>query len=898
VTRYIKSGTVNTVQEINSELERIQAAQVDFLTRDGQAPNAMNAPLDMNSQRMLNLPPPASPTDPVRSIDLPNFIAEDNTLLLITREESIVLTAGQTVVTLTELTTTQTAYYVSGQSVDQGRLISNTDYAVTSTTQITLTESYPVGTRLTAVQNEGVEALVSDIQTFNDIAEMKQATLGAGDTALCKRYYDSGAFIEGLLFVIQPVGYVPDGFIDHGLANGTSAKLIRSSTISAYQAGAVGDAVVDDTLALLGALNSDAMKVNLEDGNYRTTAPLVIPSGKHLDLGTCRIDAYFDNGAIIECERNPTLRPAFYVTGNGALIQGGGAFSFNETLNGLLVESSSFCEFGGFNISGVNHPILIAPTGNRDCINNRYYNIDTNANEGLKILAGLIDGVLYRNTTVGTFEDIFFTASGTNGQADAANSLDIITNGSGSVFGLTFDRCSFNPVNLNGGSYVRLYNNPAGTGNSINTIFFNNCEGELRYTAAGAPTIPAIDLTGVFLSSFEIRCYFDEAAGIKLVDSSNNSFSNMQDSIIIDSTALFIDIDATSRDNVFKNVGPLPTLLSTEEGFGNAPQARYYWKRISDNGTNNTFEGILSSYLKRVFQTDYLDCVDGSGNLTNPLFAGFESTTSWTKNADSFTVVSDDNNGFAFDLPASVPINQEMVFRFKYRFIGDLTSIPDNWRLLTSESGTQRAVNMEVTNTITEFMYRTEVTDRGCRVFAPVSSPAVTIEIFALEVFLGGFPYTPNYLATEIYEDSFYKNPTGTWVPEIADASTGGNVSSGTYNGYYSKNGNNVTITVSCVNIITTGLTAGNDIFIRGLPYPPLTAAGVLLNFTGVVSSEELTYATAGGGATITSEILDGTDYIKLAEQQSGAGKDYITVNQAVSGSTDIYFTMSYLTGD
>jgi hypothetical protein len=214
------------VQEINSELERIQAAQVDFLARDGQTPNAMNATLDMNNQRLINLPPPASPTDPVRSIDLPNFIAEGNDLILITREESIVLTAGQTVITLTEFTTTQTAYYISGQSVDQGRLISNTDYIVNSTTQITLTDSYPVGTRLTAVQNEGVEAVVSDIQTFNDIAEMKQATLGVGDTALCKRYYAGGALVNGLLFVIVAGATgTDDGGSFHDLANGNQAQL-------------------------------------------------------------------------------------------------------------------------------------------------------------------------------------------------------------------------------------------------------------------------------------------------------------------------------------------------------------------------------------------------------------------------------------------------------------------------------------------------------------------------------------------------------------------------------------------------------------------------------------------------------------------------------------------------
>jgi hypothetical protein len=70
VTRYIKSGTVNTVQEINSELERIQAAQVDFLARDGQAPNAMNAPLDMNSNRITNLPAPQSLSDAARLSDV------------------------------------------------------------------------------------------------------------------------------------------------------------------------------------------------------------------------------------------------------------------------------------------------------------------------------------------------------------------------------------------------------------------------------------------------------------------------------------------------------------------------------------------------------------------------------------------------------------------------------------------------------------------------------------------------------------------------------------------------------------------------------------------------------------------------------------------------------------
>ena len=74
MTRYIKSGTVNTVQEINSELERIATAQVDLVARDGESPNAMNSDLDMNSKRILNLPAPSTANDVVRVRDLATLV--------------------------------------------------------------------------------------------------------------------------------------------------------------------------------------------------------------------------------------------------------------------------------------------------------------------------------------------------------------------------------------------------------------------------------------------------------------------------------------------------------------------------------------------------------------------------------------------------------------------------------------------------------------------------------------------------------------------------------------------------------------------------------------------------------------------------------------------------------
>ena len=61
---------MNTIQEVNSELTKIATAQTEFLTRNGETPNAMNTNLDMNSNRITNLPAAINATDALRLIDL------------------------------------------------------------------------------------------------------------------------------------------------------------------------------------------------------------------------------------------------------------------------------------------------------------------------------------------------------------------------------------------------------------------------------------------------------------------------------------------------------------------------------------------------------------------------------------------------------------------------------------------------------------------------------------------------------------------------------------------------------------------------------------------------------------------------------------------------------------
>lgn len=64
MARYIKNDAA-TVPAINAELENIETAINDTLSRKGDTPNIMEAPLDMNSNRLYNLPDAVSAKEPV-----------------------------------------------------------------------------------------------------------------------------------------------------------------------------------------------------------------------------------------------------------------------------------------------------------------------------------------------------------------------------------------------------------------------------------------------------------------------------------------------------------------------------------------------------------------------------------------------------------------------------------------------------------------------------------------------------------------------------------------------------------------------------------------------------------------------------------------------------------------
>jgi hypothetical protein len=66
-------GDNSVVGTINNNNASIEQAFENTLSRDGTAPNQMEAPLDMNSNRIINLPAPTSETEPIRLADVDGF---------------------------------------------------------------------------------------------------------------------------------------------------------------------------------------------------------------------------------------------------------------------------------------------------------------------------------------------------------------------------------------------------------------------------------------------------------------------------------------------------------------------------------------------------------------------------------------------------------------------------------------------------------------------------------------------------------------------------------------------------------------------------------------------------------------------------------------------------------
>lgn len=127
----------------------------------------------------------------------------------------------------------------------------------------------------------------------------------------------------------------------------------------------------------------------------------------------------------------------------------------------------------------------------------------------------------------------------------------------------------------------------------------------------------------------------------------------------------------------------------------------------------------------------------------------------------------------------------------------------------------------------------------------------------------------------------------GTWTPGVEDAASGGNA--GTYtliDAEYTKYGRVVTAQCHINDIDTTGMTAGNDVFITGLPFVSRSNTS-----HGALYVNNITFA-----GNLIARIPQSSAYFNLREVVSGVAADSVIVSELSSTVSDIEITITYFT--
>lgn len=145
------------------------------------------------------------------------------------------------------------------------------------------------------------------------------------------------------------------------------------------------------------------------------------------------------------------------------------------------------------------------------------------------------------------------------------------------------------------------------------------------------------------------------------------------------------------------------------------------------------------------------------------------------------------------------------------------------------------------------------------------------------------FPATQNASADANTLDDYEE---GTFTPVLRDAAAGNAATAGTSYGAYTKIGDTVHFALKLYDINTTGLTAGNAVFVSGLPFAAMSANG---EFTSTVRVTNTTTTTGAVLGFLTSgvsaiQIMNGTT----------TGSAVLFVSALTSTTADMWITGTY----
>ena len=139
------------------------------------------------------------------------------------------------------------------------------------------------------------------MKIFNSVAQMKLATIKAGQYVETFGYYAKGD--AGAARYLVVTSQVADEKGDHTLANGTVAVLQVGTEVNVKQFGAIGDGVADDTLAIQAALTRYRY-VTFGDSSdfYNISSAIVVPDNTTLKGNWSRAKQLTDNTEIFNVE--------------------------------------------------------------------------------------------------------------------------------------------------------------------------------------------------------------------------------------------------------------------------------------------------------------------------------------------------------------------------------------------------------------------------------------------------------------------------------------------------------------------------------------------------------------------------------------------------------------------
>lgn len=290
------SGLVAT---LNTNLARIEAALENTLSRDGTSPNTMNADIDMNSQRIYNLPAPTSASEPARLQDIQNL------------GEGISIT--EVVDNLTSSATT------SALSANQGRVLKEAIDTKYVPVVIDNLLSEDGNSALSANQGRvlagQIDAIVGEVGSFPVVVD--DLVTANADAALSA---NQGVEIKELIDNIDTRTEVLE------------AAIMPALTPEAY--GAVGDGTTDDTAAFLlcaAACVSAKAKMTLSGKNYVVSDTIPLDNGGSTFIGY-PVEGVGKDATRIKFKPSSISTPCFKMTG-------GAGNTTNKTIRGLTIEA-------------------------------------------------------------------------------------------------------------------------------------------------------------------------------------------------------------------------------------------------------------------------------------------------------------------------------------------------------------------------------------------------------------------------------------------------------------------------------------------------------------------------------------------------------------------------------